>query len=55
MSHGAAGLRTHILIAVASALGYYVIGFAVAIFAVVILGALRAFAHKIVGQSKSEE
>lgn len=34
---------------VAAALGYYVIGFAVAIFAVVVLGALRAFAHKVVG------
>lgn len=37
---------------VASALGYYVVGFTVAIFAVVVLAALRAFAHQIVGREK---
>lgn len=37
-------------VGVASALGYYVIGFAVALFAVVVLGLLRAFAHRIVGK-----
>jgi putative Mg2+ transporter-C (MgtC) family protein len=40
---------------VASALGYYLIGFIVAIFAVIVLGALRAFAHRVVGQHKEEE
>lgn len=40
---------------VASALSYYVIGFTVAIFAVVVLGALRAFAHRVVGKSKNQE
>lgn len=40
---------------VASALGYYVIGFVVAVFGVVILGALRAFAHKIVGRHPDEK
>jgi hypothetical protein len=32
-----------------------VIGLAVAVFAVVIMGALRAFAHRVVGQKGKEE
>lgn len=39
-------------VGVASALGYYLVGFAVAVFAVVVMGALRAFAHRVVGKDK---
>ena len=41
---GAAGLS--------AALGYYTIGLAVAVFAVVVLGLLRAFAHRTVGNDQ---
>lgn len=41
-------------VGVASALGYYLVGFAVAVFAVVVMGALRAFAHQVVGKDKEE-
>ena len=36
-------------VGVATAIGYYVIALGVAIFAVIILTALRAFAHKVIG------
>lgn len=37
-------------VGVAAALGYYLIALAVALFAVVVLAALRAFAHRVVGK-----
>lgn len=37
-------------VGVTAALGYYLVGVVVAIFAVVVLGALRAFAHHVVGK-----
>ena len=37
-------------VGVATAIGYYVIALGVAIFAVIILTALRAFAHKVIGK-----
>lgn len=39
-------------VGVTSALGYYLVGTVVAIFAVVVLGALRAFAHRIVRKDR---
>jgi len=42
-------------VGVTSALGYYFIGLCVAVFAVVVLGALRAFAHKVVGHQSDEK
>ena len=38
-------------VGVCVALGYYLIAAAVAVFAVLVLAALRAFAHKVVGNS----
>ena len=35
-------------VGVASALGYYLIAFAVAVFALIVLAALRAFAHRVI-------
>lgn len=40
-------------VGVACALGYYLVGIVVAVFAIVVLGALRAFAHKVVGSDKA--
>lgn len=41
-------------VGICAALGYYVIGFAVAIFAVMVLALLRAFAHHM-GEHKEDE
>lgn len=41
-------------VGVATALGYYLVGFGVALFAVVVMGALRAFAHNVVGDGRDE-
>jgi putative Mg2+ transporter-C (MgtC) family protein len=42
-------------VGVSAALGYYFIGLVVAVFAVVVLGALRAFAHRVVGKDDKKE
>jgi putative Mg2+ transporter-C (MgtC) family protein len=42
-------------VGVAVALGYYVIAAAVALFAIVVLAALRAFAHRVVGRKEKAE
>lgn len=42
-------------IGVSAALGYYLIALAVSIFAVLVLAALRAFAHKVVGDEEREK
>jgi putative Mg2+ transporter-C (MgtC) family protein len=39
-------------VGVCVALGYYLIAVAVAVFAVLVLAALRAFAHKVVGNTE---
>ena len=39
-------------VGVASALGYYLIGFAVALFAVAVLGALRALTRRVAGKDR---
>ena len=39
-------------VGVASALGYYLVGAVVAVFAVMVLGALRAFAHGVVRKNQ---
>nr|WP_314258195.1 MgtC/SapB family protein [uncultured Devosia sp.] len=41
-------------VGVATALGYYLIALGVAILAVIVLAALRAFAHKVVDQGKDK-
>jgi putative Mg2+ transporter-C (MgtC) family protein len=45
----AAGMWLAGALGVAAALGYYLIALAVAVFAVIVLAALRAFAHRVVG------
>lgn len=42
-------------VGLASALGYYVIALTVAVFAVVVLAALRAFAHRTIGKDEDAE
>lgn len=37
-------------VGVATALGYYVIGFGVALFAVIVLAALKSLAHRVIGE-----
>lgn len=39
-------------VGITAALGYYLVGLAVAVFAVVVMGALRAFAHRVVGKDQ---
>lgn len=41
-------------VGVSTALGYYLIGFGVALFAVIVLAALRAFAHRVIGNGEVE-
>jgi putative Mg2+ transporter-C (MgtC) family protein len=40
---------------VCAALGYYVIALVLTVFAVIVLAALRAFAHRVVGSDEKEE
>lgn len=42
-------------VGVATALGYYLIGFGVALLAVLVLAALKAFAHRIVGDDDDQD
>ncbi|WP_240230192.1 MgtC/SapB family protein [Devosia lacusdianchii] len=42
-------------VGVATSLGYYIIAFGVALLAVIVLAALRAFAHQVVGADADEE
>ncbi len=42
-------------VGVTVALGYYVIAAAVAVFAVIVLAALRAFAHRVVGDKEDKD
>lgn len=42
-------------VGVATSLGYYIIAFGVALLAVIVLAALRAFAHQVVGGDADEE
>lgn len=41
-------------VGVATALGYYIIAFGVALLAVLVLAALRALAHKVIGQDEGK-
>jgi putative Mg2+ transporter-C (MgtC) family protein len=42
-------------VGVTVALGYYLIAAAVAVFAVIVLAALRAFAHRVVGDKEDDK
>lgn len=42
-------------VGVAAALGYYLVALAVSVFAVLVLFALRAFAHKVIGDEDKEK
>jgi putative Mg2+ transporter-C (MgtC) family protein len=42
-------------VGLATALGYYFVAFGVALLAVVVLAALRALAHKVIGQDDGRE
>lgn len=50
-----AGMWLSGAVGVTVALGYYIIGIAVAVFAVIVLAALRAFAHHVVGDRSKPE
>ena len=41
-------------VSVATALGYYIIAFGVALFAVVVLAALKSIAHRMIGDDDAE-
>jgi putative Mg2+ transporter-C (MgtC) family protein len=41
-------------VGVATALGYYIVAFGVALFAVLVLAALKTFAHEVVGDGEDE-
>ncbi len=41
-------------VGVSTALGYYVVGFGVALFAVIVLAALRSLAHKMIGDDDED-
>jgi len=41
-------------VGVTAAMGYYLVGFGVAVFAILVLAALRSFAHRIAGGSKEQ-
>ncbi len=42
-------------VGVTTALGYYLVAFGVSLFAIAVLAALKAFAHKVVGNGNDEE
>ena len=49
------GLLVQITLGVATALGYYLVALGVAVLAILVLAALRAFAHNIIGNHEGED